>query len=262
MRYLRKCEFGRTLTQVSELIPLALFWVHSLTLLLILFLSKVPLRGTLDTPEFKAVWANMGPEALRHATAAKETFEEERKGGDVHDDGSGNISEGSLWLRLPLAEKSPVAAVRQYKLWPTAIYMDAWLFEGSSKGIVKQAIDGAGVIFLRLADEMIANMPTFDNAVGWAYRGAFFTVAPWPLRSLATAEKNMDTLLERAPDNRRNRYYRGVVAFRQERWAQAVNYFESALDVECVGHTQIDFCDFITAEAKRGIAEAKEKQDR
>ena len=86
-------------------------------------------------------------------------------------------------------------------------------------------------------------------------------MAPWPLRSYPTAERHFTRLLERAPNNRRNRYYRGVLAFRQERWRDAIGFFESALEVPCVGHTQLDFCDFMTAEARRGVAQAADKLD-
>ena len=87
-------------------------------------------------------------------------------------------------------------------------------------------------------------------------RVQFYTVAPWPLRSLTKAEEYMGTLVERAPNNRRNRYYKAVVAFRQGRWQRSIDLFKAALDVGCVGHTQLDFCDFATAEAKRGIEQA------
>ena len=36
----------------------------------------------------------------------------------------------------------------------TAVYMDAFLFDGAAKGIVKQAVTGAGVTFLGTADQV------------------------------------------------------------------------------------------------------------
>mmetsp|Transcript_60508 Transcript_60508/g.118614 ORF Transcript_60508/g.118614 Transcript_60508/m.118614 type:complete len:94 (+) Transcript_60508:107-388(+) len=60
------------------------------------------------------------------------------------------------------------------------------------------------------------------------------------------------------PVTRRSRYYQGVVAFRRERWSQAVALFEDALALPlCPTHTERDFCAFMTEEAKTGAAEAR-----
>ena len=103
-------------------------------------------------PRVQAIWARLGPEALRHATAAKATFladaeatawlgGESGANGGANGDANGDglpaaalpdpSEPASMKLRLPLAEKMGGAA-EKHEPWPHAVYMDAWLFEGSS----------------------------------------------------------------------------------------------------------------------------------
>ena len=56
---------------------------------------------------------------------------------------------------------------------------------------------------------------------------------------------------------RRRRYYSGIVAFRQQRWADAAADFEASLKLKCLSPVEQDFCDFITEEAKQGAIEAR-----
>jgi hypothetical protein len=120
--------------------------------------------------------------------------------------------------------------------------LDSLAFDLSSKGIVAQVLSGAAPRFLRFLYRIVNEVrsldllrfgisaslifpmsrpqyPDFDNAVGHAYVGAFYVLAPWPMASLSSAERCMATLNSHAPRNRRNRYYQAVVAFRQEKWA-------------------------------------------
>lgn len=210
------------------------------------------------------------------------------------------------------------------------IFIESFLYDGAAKGIVAQAVTGAGVTFLNTAqritkevsrsvaqwlsagqkqDELciatqftegpslmpsslflspplaLLQLPDCDGAIGWAYLGAFYTVAPWPLRSLSRASDLMDTLVKRAPTSRRNRYCtstaprahrtscthshgllmpncasdHGVVALRRERWQEAADDFALALNLRCISLSEQDFCDFIESEARRGRALALSK---
>ena len=60
-----------------------------------------------------------------------------------------------------------------------AVYADAFLYSSSAKGIVKQALTGVGKKYLGIAKELY-KYPDWDAAVGCAFLGGFYNVAPWP----------------------------------------------------------------------------------
>jgi hypothetical protein len=193
------------------------------------------------------------PEALAHATSARDGFEPlglkvaGLPGVTPPPAVAQNSAAGAL-----LAPGAPLprgSASRTYELWLLPVYLDSFLLDGSSKGIVQQALSGVGVTFLSLSDQIIKEVsnttfisllfvpgaqdtffapssyfaaitlhctllpslfcclqyPHFDPGVGYAYLGAFYTVAPWPLGNLKTAQKHMVTLNSISPKSRRNR---------------------------------------------------------
>jgi len=60
----------------------------------------------------------------------------------------------------------------------------------------------------------VPQYPDYEDSVGYAYRGVFFALSPWPVFSLSKAEKYMADLNSHSPNSRRNRYYQAVIAFR------------------------------------------------
>ena len=92
------------------------------------------LDGTLDTPANKKFWGTHGPRALALIKAARASH-------------------------APYA--SDAAA--------TAMEMDAFMYSSSSKGIIKQALTGAGVTFKALADELTYTYSSWDGYVGHCY---------------------------------------------------------------------------------------------
>mmetsp|Transcript_15110 Transcript_15110/g.39772 ORF Transcript_15110/g.39772 Transcript_15110/m.39772 type:complete len:142 (+) Transcript_15110:141-566(+) len=140
--------------------------------------------------------------------------------------------------------------------------MDAFLFDGAAKGIVKQAVTGAGVTFLGTADQITRELPGWDGDVGWAYLGAFYTAAPFPLKSLTKAADLFKTLVDKAPASRRNHYYSGVVALRRDRWAEAREHFSEALRQKCGSLTELDFCAYMEEQARLGLVEAESHTQR
>ncbi|KAL3925025.1 MAG: hypothetical protein SGPRY_003753, partial [Prymnesium sp.] len=127
------------------------------------------LEGTQESPAFKQYWASHGPRALAHVRAAK----------------------------TALPDSFAVASAE----------MDAFLFANSAKGIIRQAVTGAGVEYTRLANGLISNYETSDGGAGHCYLGGFYAVAPWPLGNANRALSEMTAALEIEPKSRRNNYY-------------------------------------------------------
>ena len=69
-----------------------------------------------------------------------------------------------------------------------SVYADAFLYSSSAKGIVKQALTGVGKKYIAIAKELYKH-PEWDSAVGCAFLGGFYNVAPWPVGSKSKATK-------------------------------------------------------------------------
>ena len=91
------------------------------------------LEGTQDSPAFKQFWGTHGPRALANVRAAKP--------------------------HLP--PSSDLAGAE----------MDAFLSSNSAKGIVRQAVTGAGNEYVKLANVLVSKHVRFDAGVGHCYLG-------------------------------------------------------------------------------------------
>jgi hypothetical protein len=99
------------------------------------------------------------PEALAHATSARDGFEPLglKVAGLPGVTPPPAVAESSAAGAL-LAPGPPLprgSASRTYELWLLPVYLDSFLLDGSSKGIVQQALSGVGVTFLSLSDQII-----------------------------------------------------------------------------------------------------------
>ena len=150
------------------------------------------LEGTLDTPENKRFWGAHGARALRLAKAAK----------------------GHAALA-----KLPSAAAAE---------MDAFMYQGSAKGIVQTALTGDGFEFKRLAEALIADHELHDGASSHCYLGGFYNVAPWPLKAQKKALVEMRAAAALEPRSRRNQYYVCVVELQLGNAAAAADACERA----------------------------------
>ena len=70
--------------------------------------------------------------------------------------------------------------------------------------------------------------PKWDSAVGCAFLGGFYNVAPWPVGNKQKAAKFLREGASIAP-TRRNLYYAGVNAYQMGEYSKAVTYFDGAL---------------------------------
>merc|ERR1712187_248458 len=125
---------------------------------------------------------------------------------------------------------------------------------GSSKGIIKQALTGAGNKYLSIAKE-IYKYPGEDSAVGNAFLGGFYNVAPWPIGSKGKARKFLREGVSKAP-TRRNYYYAGVNAYQMGEYSDAKELFEKGLKTPlCKSPTssEEDMFDFVTKELQPGL---------
>lgn len=183
------------------------------------------LEGTLDTPENKRFWALHGPRAIALVKAAR-------------------------GAHAPL--RSDAAS--------TAMEMDAFMYSSSAKGILRQAVTGAGTTFKSLAEELRNKYRSFDEGVGHCYLGGFYTVAPWPLGDKRRGLEEMEAAFAYGPRSRRNGYYACLLRHMHDDHAGAVKACEHALSTgRCDGPTTPDYCAFVTDQTKRVLGLAKKK---
>jgi len=183
--------------------------------------NSLVIEGTQDSPAFKKIWKDLGSEALPLALDARKAF--------------------------PKSVKA------------LAVHADAFLFLSSSQGIVKQALTGVGKKYIALAKELYEH-PEWDSAVGCAFLGGFYAVAPWPVGSKAKAVKFLNEGSKRAP-TKRNLYYVGVISYVTGDYKKAVQFFQKALRAPVCKDptsTEVDIADFLTSESKRGLKAAQD----
>jgi len=179
-------------------------------------------EGTMDTPDNKRFWGQHGPRSLALVRAA-------------------------------------MAAQPALQLDPRtkAIELDAFMYGAASKGIIRQAVTGAGVEFKRLADEFAATHAAWDGGVGYTFLAGFYHVAPWPLgdkkRAIAEAERAVAT----SGRSKRNAYYACLFKYQAGDAAGAAAACAAATAGRCEGDTEPDYCPFLTQQVSRVASLAK-----
>lgn len=124
----------------------------------------------------------------------------------------------------------------------------------SLAGILKQALTGVGKKYVAIARELY-KYPDWDSAVGCAFLGGFYNVAPWPVGSKTKAAKFLREGAKIAP-TRRNLYYAGVNAYQMGSYEEAQSFFSRSLKAppcKSPSSTEGDFFEFLESEAKRGL---------
>ena len=183
------------------------------------------LEGTIDTPERKKFWGAHGPRAYALVRAAR--------------------AENA-------ALRNDAAAA--------ACEMDAFMYSSSAKGILRQAVTGAGTTFKGLAEELVAKYNSWDSAVGHCYLGGFFNVAPWPLGDKKRALAEFESSFAKDSRARRNGYYACLMRYQFGDFAGAVKACETALSTgRCDGPTTPDYCPFLTEQTQRLLGLAKKQ---
>mmetsp|Transcript_3794 Transcript_3794/g.5877 ORF Transcript_3794/g.5877 Transcript_3794/m.5877 type:complete len:344 (-) Transcript_3794:126-1157(-) len=136
-----------------------------------------------------------------------------------------------------------------------ATYTDSFIFSCSCKGLVKQALTGAGSKYQSLAKDL-QRTPSVDSGVGYALLGCFYQEAPWPLHSSDKAMRNMELALQKGGKSRRNLYYAGVVSYKRKEYAAAADYFKRAANAPCGSVKEADFGEWMRSESQRGYKKA------
>ncbi|KAL1508009.1 hypothetical protein AB1Y20_007607 [Prymnesium parvum] len=183
--------------------------------------NSLVLEGTQDCPAFKKIWGTLGRESLPLATDARKAMPNDVKA--------------------------------------LAVYADAFLYSSSAQGIVKQALTGVGKKYVAMATELYKH-PKWDSAVGCAFLGGFYNVAPWPVGNKQKAAKYLREGVSIAP-TRRNLYYAGVNAYQLREYDKAVSFFSRALAApicEDPSSSEGDFMDFILEQSRRGLQLSKQ----
>lgn len=139
---------------------------------------------------------------------------------------------------------------------------EAYTYRTSSKGIVKAAVTGDGITFMKYVKQIVSKYPTFDAGVPHIYDGAFKLAAPWPLRDVPGAVQAFERAVQVQPRSLRNNYFLGVGHYHKGDYEAAAGRFRFALaEAESVAHTEVDVRDFFVKESKRalGLLEGKLK---
>lgn len=182
--------------------------------------NSLVIEGTQDSPAFKKIWRTLSGEALPLALDARRAFP---------------------------------GSVRAL-----SVYMDAFKDSSSAKGVVKQALTGVGMKYVALAKELYAH-PEWDGAVGCAFLGGFYAVAPWPIGSKGKAAKYLDEGARWAP-TRRNLYHVGVVSYQTGDFRKAADHFQRAISTPVStepSSTEADIADFLLERARGGLKAAQ-----
>eukprot|EP00633_Aureoumbra_lagunensis_P001942 CAMPEP_0197299550 /NCGR_PEP_ID=MMETSP0890-20130614/46268_1 /TAXON_ID=44058 ORGANISM="Aureoumbra lagunensis, Strain CCMP1510" /NCGR_SAMPLE_ID=MMETSP0890 /ASSEMBLY_ACC=CAM_ASM_000533 /LENGTH=263 /DNA_ID=CAMNT_0042777909 /DNA_START=58 /DNA_END=849 /DNA_ORIENTATION=- len=174
--------------------------------------NTITIHGSVDTSENKQIWAKHGPRALNHARYA-----------------------------LRNSKKCDARTA--------AIYADAFMFEGSARGLVQQALTGAGSKFLENAKRLQKLDHAYDAALGYTLEGCFYHVAPFPVKNKKKAKSILHKATTIAPSSKRNHYHYAVVCYCQGDYSTAYDEFSKALHCRPSGN-DIDFAPFIDSQAK------------
>jgi len=138
---------------------------------------------------------------------------------------------------------------------------EAYTYRTSSKGILKAAVTGDGLTFMKLVDQIVSKHPTYDSGVPFIFRGAFLLAAPWPLRNVPKAVEAFQSACGVEPRSLRNNYFLGVSHFHAGAWEEAEKAFSRAVggEVESVAATEEDVAEFFKGESKRSLEVTKGK---
>jgi len=175
--------------------------------------NVIMIEGSQDTPEHQEVWARFAPEAAALSKAA--------------------------WLAFP---DDPRAC---------STYADAAQYEGSTKGLVKQALTGEGDKFLARA-KALQRWPHEEAGLGLILEGAFYLVAPWPLKNLKKSLAIFQESCKVSPC-RRNLYYLGLAHLHLGQKKQAEEAFVKCLASPPGSQNEADVADYISSQARLGI---------
>jgi len=185
--------------------------------------NTITIAGTVDTAARRAVWKRDGARALA------------------------------------LAERGLAATAGTPDARALGIYMDAFMFSCSSKSLVQQALTGTGTKYRKMAEHLQKKHPKYDSDVGSAVLACFYYVAPWPVGNARKAIDNAKRAVRVGGPTLRNLYYVGVIAYVQEDFLTAQEYFTRALAAKPGSPTEADFALFMRAESARVLDLAREK---
>lgn len=176
--------------------------------------NTITIDGPVDTPQHKQIWSTYGKTALQHARVAFDV----------------NPNDARC----------------------AACYSDAFMFEGSSKGLIQQALTGAGRKFRENAQRLIDLDPAFDAGLGFTLMGCFYHVCPWPLANPVKARHFLQEACSVCPNSRRNHYHYAVVCYCQGDLATAKREFE--LSLRCIPRgNEADFGEFMAQKAQEAL---------
>jgi hypothetical protein len=104
-------------------------------------------------------------------------------------------------------------------------------------GIIKSIVTGAGIAYLDHAAKLREMDARYDSGLGDYLLGAFWMVAPPPLRNLDRSLSYYERAAGLAPFSVRNQFGLGVYWARREDSARARSHFEKVVALPCVAGT-------------------------
>jgi tetratricopeptide (TPR) repeat protein len=178
--------------------------------------ANLPLvNGLQDTEENRALWKDIGGRAVDYARRAQEQQPD-----------------------------SVDASAERAK---------AFMYYVSSMGIIKSIVTGAGIAYLDHAAKLRELDAHYDSGLGDYLLGAFWMVAPPPLRNLDRSLSYYERAAGLAPSSVRNQFGLGVYWARREEPVRARSHFEKAVALPCVAGTESLVCDWLKDEARRSV---------
>merc|ERR1740123_1028358 len=158
--------------------------------------SCKPQVRTSDTPENRALWAELAPSAQSLLADVERT-----------------VGRGAFNKQAGLF----------------ALALEALMYATASKGILAAVASGCAPSFLLRVAKYEELHPEWDGYQYCVYRGAYFLAAPWPVCNAEKGRAFLELSAQNAPASRRNQYFAGVGRFATGDFAGAREAMERAL---------------------------------
>ncbi len=179
--------------------------------------ANLPLADgkTVDTPQNRKIWSTYGPRAVK--------------------------------LGEQLVKERPNSKEAR------ALYLEAFMYQSSSYGIVQAFLTGAADTYRDAANALVKLDPAYNGAMGYVYLGAFYLEAPWPMTNLKRSLGYLQQAVDAAPESSDGHYLLAVTAFKHKDMKTARENFQWVLDNPCGPATAVDYCGVMQRQAKRGV---------
>jgi len=181
---------------------------------------------TSDTPENKAVWAELAPAAQRLLADVEKDV-----GRDVFN------KEGCMF----------------------SLGLEACMYAVASRGIVSAIVSGKAPSFLKRVSKLEKMHKEWDGSQYCIYKGAYLQAAPRPVYDPKKAREYFELAAKKHPRSKRNQYFAGVGRFANGDFKGAREAMERAMKEPCGSKSETDIGDFLAKQSARTIQMLKQE---